>query len=329
MKMYLVYIGSVLGSLCAMSVWGDEYQELSHPPTFAQIQAAKSLLGHDDYTDEDWAYTMQIEDALQYTADDLDLLCHDGDLDDLLGAAYTSSYEEASRLLHQEWGRIQQDPRALSLYLTTTLLQDASMYPENLDTMLQHFVHLDQDNSVPSYLMAYYFAVRGDPSQSLEWLTQGNAQGTFTDYIRELWHASIQASEHLGYSPFAARHHALSQYDWFLYAKLTKFLLTFVDDVPGVGEQVTRLGERLQAFRSTHMLELTGLSFQEKALEFLDIEESMKHERRQRIQANRQAIHDLLDQFYAVGEQQDISEHRWVQYFDEVYTTSERMAMEG
>jgi hypothetical protein len=328
MKIYAFCFVSLL--LCVLSgtdVLGDEPKEIPHPPTFAHIQYAKSLLYHDDYTDEDFSYTLQLEEALQYTPDEVQKLLQHGDIDYLLGVAHTAPYGESPKFLHQHYGRIQHHKAALSLYLTMTLLQEPAPLPYNIEALLQHFRRIDEQNSFPYYLTAYYFAIRHDIPRCYEWLVKGNALEHFTDYFHELCRASIKTSEFLGYSPFVARYRALSQHDWFLFGQLTNQIIASAAQHPKILEEGVTLGMRLQTFRSTHMLELAGLSLREKVVERMDLPESSKQETLQQIQVERQTIQDLMEQFYEVQERSIIPEQRWVQYFEDMYTHSERMAM--
>lgn len=300
---------------------------IPHPPTFANIMQEKSLLYSDDYSDEDFAYSQRLGEALQYTQGEMQRLLQQDDVDYLIGMTYKMSYDDACHILQQEFVRIQHHKIALSLLITMLLLQEPVSFPDNMEDLFQALISLDRHNSFPYYLLASYYAIHDNATRCYEALAHGNTQAGFTDYFHELCRASIKTSEFLGYSPVVARYYALSQYDWLIYARLTKYLLAHESDNPDILGQGKILGERLQAFGATFMLELVGTSLQRKVLGRLDTQDPVIQEALHRIQVERQVIYDTLEQFYHVVEMYGIPEHRWVQYFEEMYTTSEGKAM--
>jgi hypothetical protein len=301
---------------------------IPHPPRFEHIIQAKSFFA-DGYSDQDFAYMLELSQALAYTPQDLAVVLSQEDPTLLIGAVYQmNDRREALQILARNLPMIWTNPLALSLFISYALQESPVDLTVDIDELLEAFIHLAPENSFPYYLKAYARAKQELPEMCLAAVQQGNAQNTFNNYFQDLSQLSIATSEFLGYSPFAARHHALGQqHDIMIYHQLTKFLLAALPEEQTFNHCYL-LGQRLKTESSTHIFDLVAIGIQRLALEHSSDTQAQTtlHE----LEQQKQAIHDMLTKFYAIAdtETSTISEQRWIQYFDELYAFSEAQAME-
>jgi len=76
-------------------------------------------------------------------------------------------------------------PVLTSIYLTHILMEDDNCDKDNFEPLLTKYYKRDKDNSYPSYLLSYCYALRSDFDKYKEFLAEGNKKNRLDYYKKE------------------------------------------------------------------------------------------------------------------------------------------------
>ena len=294
--------------------------ELSHLITLQQLKEALDGEEGDEKT---------VSEVLRYTEDDIDHLKKQNNINYIIGAAYqlgaaTKNYKQKFlTLLKQYIHLVEVTPIGLSLLLSRALREDDLARDLDLEYLTDKLISLDSKNGYPYYFKAYYFSTIKNADKCLLYMAKANSQEIFNNYYTELSNISIMTSLFLGYAKTVAQIHALGQqHDIGIFLGLSKYLNGKIKKPECLNESV-KMGMALKKSSRTILNDLLSYAVLLQAYaKMKGKEEELRAVEHERDDAFKMLY--TLDTFY---EKHDVSEKRIVEYYEDLYSTSETYAV--
>jgi len=281
--------------------------------------------------EQNWEY----KKAIQFTAEEMNILRRSNNLHAVVGAGVQSDPEEPIGTKLLELAAHGDSPSGLALVSLIDryfALQSEEMAEGSLSANLQstsmRLLETRPENSLAYYLAAYKLHMDGQDDEALLLLRKGNELGRFTSYSTERFFAVVEAAESIGYTRFAARQHAAN---YFTRAKLySKFMalckaLINSEQKEDSRKECLAMGAQIEMASYNTFEKLQGLIVQSIAVR--ESSDPKDVERMELIVKKQREALTTSNQLLGISFR-NIPEDIWLQYFDIFFGKNEKTAIE-
>jgi len=300
-----------------------------HPPTFADFREA---FRRDSKDTNGMDAQVEVFSAAQLSNDELQTILSRGKAEELIGAGIQAPIKDfqGTALLVRSTEVSSTNPVAWAAlaYRNYSLLANKSgdfrSTAAQLAKAIEKLQSIDASNSMPLYLEAAFQCLQTNYGAARQSLLKSAEAIEFENYVTAMKKCVIVANESVGYPKYTARTVAIgNDHAFVVVAALNKAILRKFPDDEAVAHACLVLGQRESNGRS-FLQELVGNSIQLNAIEklpgrdFTTTKEAI---------AARKARIKLAVEYLNRLKTGNVSEARWVKYFDESIEKGEMTAV--
>lgn len=325
---------SVSRALWVVALWACILVSCSsspqHPPTFEDFRRAQR-----DGLDSPEAINslLKLMELAQFSKEEQERILQRGKVEELIGAAMEAPLSDpmALRLLNRATKINESDflpwQAMASRHLSLLLNKRKDYGSENqFKTAIDRLMSLKPENAFPVYLRALGWALKDNIPEAKKLMELAGQKPAFYTPNRKLRECVVLAAEATGYPKYTARMIALGQSrNTIPLVRLAKILLTNAPPDEPTARACLRMGQQLEADSQLFLEHMLAFNIQKEALKHLGgNSQAMMN---QHIDEKKKRIQQAAA-FLQSDAVKNVTERRWVGYFDSVFRTSEMEATE-
>ena len=303
-----------------------------HPPTFKEYQRTfTKKAGTNEFAD-DFAAQLKFFEAAAFTPDEVRRIKERGVVEELIGAGIGLHMNDSNGvdLLKMAVARTNSPVANAALFYryasVTANKSGAAVRNEEVTEALSRFSECDPHNSLPHFLMASFYHGKTNFAKAGEEIERASSKTAFRGYSMEIRRCVVSAARAVDYPEFTAYIKAEGQ---IVGTAQFSALANAVATDPQFSEkhirECLRLGRELERQPTFFIDELVGGNIQRKALKRLTDATLVSEEKR--LSTHRDYLKGATA--FLMGDKvADLSERRWLKYFNVMFVHGERAAYE-
>ena len=198
---------------------------------------------------------------------------------------------------------------------------------EKVQNIIERLKKTAPGNALPYYIEAVFLIEGGDTESASAALALASGKPEFDNYYDFLRKYISRTWEILNFSKYKARLSALGTIpvgSVMMYRRLSRGIVNRAKVSQEEIDHILLFGKRLESRSRTYIEDLVASSIQEDALK-----KSTRNVRSElkRIELKRKNTREFIDALDRMSEDKSITEERWVEYFDQLYSSSENEAI--